>query len=62
VRAARAIVDAIESGTPPHRLLLGNFAYDGAMAKLEDLRREFTAGEAVARGADFPKLTHERAA
>jgi NAD(P)-dependent dehydrogenase (short-subunit alcohol dehydrogenase family) len=61
-RAAQAIVDAIESGTPPHRMLLGNFAYDGAMAKLEDLRREFTAGEAIARGADFPKLTHERAA
>jgi NAD(P)-dependent dehydrogenase (short-subunit alcohol dehydrogenase family) len=61
-RAAQAIVDAIESGTAPHRMLLGNFAYDGAMAKLEDLRREFTAGEAIARGADFPKLTHERAA
>ena len=61
-RAAQAIVDAIESGTAPHRMLLGNFAYDGAMAKLEDLRREFTAGEAIARAADFPKLTHERAA
>jgi hypothetical protein len=24
------------------------------MAKVEELRKEFTAGEAVARGADFP--------
>jgi NAD(P)-dependent dehydrogenase (short-subunit alcohol dehydrogenase family) len=61
-RAAQAIVDAIESGKPPHRLLLGNFAYEGAMAKLEELRREFTAGEAIARAADAPKVKHGKAA
>lgn len=54
VRAARAILEAVGSGEPPHHLLLGNDAFDGAMAKLDDLRRAFTAGEAVARGADFP--------
>lgn len=55
VRAAHAIVKAIESPNPPHHLLLGNDAYNGAMAKLEDLRKEFLAWEAVSRGADFPK-------
>lgn len=55
VRAAKAIVKAVASGSPPHHLLLGNDAFDGAMAKLEELRKDFTAGEATARGADFPK-------
>jgi NAD(P)-dependent dehydrogenase (short-subunit alcohol dehydrogenase family) len=55
VRAAKAIVDAVASGSPPHHLLLGNDAFQGAMAKLDELRTQFTAGEAVARGADFPK-------
>jgi NAD(P)-dependent dehydrogenase (short-subunit alcohol dehydrogenase family) len=55
VRAAQAIVKAVEAPNPPHRLLLGNNAYDGAMGKLEDLRQEFVAWEAVSRGADFPK-------
>lgn len=55
VRAAHAIVKAIESPNPPHHLLLGNDAYNGAMAKLEELRKEFLAWETVSRGADFPK-------
>ena len=54
-RAAHAIVKAIESPIPPHHLLLGNDAYYGAMAKLEDLHKEFSAWETVSRGADFPK-------
>jgi NAD(P)-dependent dehydrogenase (short-subunit alcohol dehydrogenase family) len=55
VRAAKAIVKAVASGNPPHHLLLGNDAFDGAMAKLDELRKDFAAGEAVARAADFPK-------
>jgi NAD(P)-dependent dehydrogenase (short-subunit alcohol dehydrogenase family) len=55
VRAASAIVKAVSSGNPPHHLLLGNDAFEGAMAKLDELRKDFTAGEAVARAADFPK-------
>jgi len=55
VRAAKAIVAAVVSGKPPHHLLLGNDAFDGAMARLEHLRQDFAAGEAVARAADFPK-------
>ncbi len=57
VRAAKAIVKAVASGNPPHHLLLGNDAFEGAMAKLDELRKVFAAGEAVARGADFPKPT-----
>jgi len=55
VRAAQAIVKAIESPNPPHHLLLGNDAYEAATAKLEELRKEFSAWEAISRGADFPK-------
>ncbi len=55
VRAAKAIIEAVASGNPPHHLLLGNDAFEGAMARLEHLRQDFAAGEAVARAADFPK-------
>ncbi|NVN93474.1 MAG: oxidoreductase [Desulfuromonadales bacterium] len=55
VRAAHAILQAVESPNPPHHLLLGNDAYEQATAKLEVLRREFSAWEAVSRGADFQK-------
>jgi NAD(P)-dependent dehydrogenase (short-subunit alcohol dehydrogenase family) len=55
VRAAKAIIAAVASGTLPHHLLLGNDAFDGAMAQLDHLREDFKAGEAVARAADFPK-------
>ncbi|MFZ4775404.1 MAG: oxidoreductase [Terrimicrobiaceae bacterium] len=55
VRAACAILRAVESQAPPHRLLLGNNAYDAATAKLKTLSKEFSAWEAVSRGADFPK-------
>ena len=56
VRAAQAVIHAVESGNPPHHLLLGNAAFEGAMAKLDELHTAFTAGEAVARAADFPKI------
>lgn len=57
VRAAAAIVQAVESPNPPHRLLLGNDAFDGAVAKLDELHEEFAAWESVSRGADFPDAT-----
>lgn len=34
VRAIAAIIAAVEGPSPPHHLLLGNQAYDGAMSKL----------------------------
>ena len=54
VRAVEAIIKAVEDPDPPHHLLLGNDAYDGAMAKLSELRKDFSKWEAVSRGADFP--------
>lgn len=59
VRAAQAIIKAVECPKPPHHLLLGNDAYEGATAKLKELGKEFGAWEAVARGADYP--TRQRA-
>ncbi|MGD1031779.1 MAG: oxidoreductase [Opitutaceae bacterium] len=56
VRAAHAIIEAIESASPPHRLLLGKDAYNAATAKLESLREDFAAWKAVSLGADFPPL------
>ncbi|MEO6848617.1 MAG: oxidoreductase [Chthoniobacterales bacterium] len=55
VRAIHAIVRAVESPNPPHRLLLGNNAYEAATAKLRTLSKEFSEWELVSRGADFPK-------
>ena len=57
VRAVKAIIEAVSSGQPPHHLLLGNDAFEGAIAKVDELRSDFMAGEAVARGADFPEQT-----
>ena len=62
VRAARAIIKAVESLHPPHHLLLGNDAYNAATAKLDDLRQQYAAWEAVARGADFPPAAQVAAA
>ena len=55
VRAAEAIIAAVEQPNPPLRLPLGNFAYDAMRAEIEALRKEVDAVEAVARGADYPK-------
>jgi hypothetical protein len=35
--------------------LLGNDAYEGAMSKVEELGKDFSSVEKIARGADFPK-------
>jgi len=54
VRAAKAIVQAVESDNPPFHLLLGRAALKGARQKLEDMRRDFEAWADVSEGADFP--------
>jgi NAD(P)-dependent dehydrogenase (short-subunit alcohol dehydrogenase family) len=53
-RAAAAIFKAVTADAPPHHLLLGNEAFEVGTAKLEELRKDFLAWEAVTRGADFP--------
>ena len=54
VRAAAAIIDAVESQNPPLRLLLGKAALRGARAKIDLLTRDFDAWEKTTVGADFP--------
>ena len=55
VRAAAAIVEAVEAAAPPLRLLLGKVALAGGRAKIEALRHDFEGWAAVTEGADFPE-------
>jgi len=55
VRAAEAIIGAVERERPPLRLPLGAVAYEAVGAEIEAVRKEHDSLEAVARGADYPK-------
>jgi NAD(P)-dependent dehydrogenase (short-subunit alcohol dehydrogenase family) len=55
VRAAKAMIKAVESENPPLRLLLGEAALKGARNKLEVLKKDFDTWEETTVGADFPK-------
>ena len=55
VRAAAAIIKAVEYPNPPLRLLLGAAALKGARLKLEELRKDFDEWETITLSADFPK-------
>jgi hypothetical protein len=57
LRPAHAIVETVEPTNSPYHFLLGTAAADFAMAKLDVLRKEFIAWEAISRAADFPKET-----
>ncbi|MFI5159017.1 MAG: hypothetical protein ACHQF4_09125 [Sphingobacteriales bacterium] len=54
VRAAKAIVDAVESENPPLHLLLGVAALKGARNKPDVLKKDFDIWEDAATGTDFP--------
>jgi len=54
VRAAAAIVQAVEAPDAPLRLMLGKAALAAGRAKVESLSRDFESCAAVAEGADFP--------
>jgi NAD(P)-dependent dehydrogenase (short-subunit alcohol dehydrogenase family) len=54
VRAAKAIIEAVNSGNAPFNLLLGRAALKGARSKLENLQKEFEANAEISEGADFP--------
>jgi NAD(P)-dependent dehydrogenase (short-subunit alcohol dehydrogenase family) len=49
IKAAKAIVDAVNAGAPNLRLPLGGDAIDGLRAKLAEVGADVDAGEAVAR-------------
>ncbi|MGO4333645.1 oxidoreductase [Labrys sp. KB_33_2] len=55
VRAAQAIIKAVEADSPPLRLLLGNIALEGARTKIAQLTQNFDAWEEVTKGADYPE-------
>ncbi|QJD94986.1 oxidoreductase [Mucilaginibacter robiniae] len=55
VRAAKAMIKAVESEKPPLRLLLGEAALKGARNKIELLQKDFDTWEETTIGADFPK-------
>ncbi len=52
-KAARALVDVVESGRAPYLLVLGNDASDGIRGALDALRADLDAWEDVSRGTDF---------
>ncbi|MDQ2667912.1 MAG: SDR family NAD(P)-dependent oxidoreductase, partial [Gemmatimonadota bacterium] len=55
VRAAAAIVKAVESENPPLHLLLGKAALKGARWKLDLLHKNFDAWQDTTIGADYPE-------
>jgi NAD(P)-dependent dehydrogenase (short-subunit alcohol dehydrogenase family) len=55
VRAAKAIVEAVESENPPLNLLLGRAALKGARLRLDTLKKDFDDWAEVSEGADFPE-------
>ena len=55
VRAAKAIIEVVESPNPPLRLLLGAAALKNGRKKLEELAADFDAWQDTTVGADFPK-------
>ncbi|MGC8750999.1 oxidoreductase [Hydrotalea sp.] len=55
IKAAKAMIQVVESENPPLRLLLGAAALRGAKAKLAELQHDFETWATVTEGADFPK-------
>lgn len=54
VRAAKAIISAVEAENPPLHLLLGRAALKGARKQLENLQKDFDTWAETTEGADFP--------
>ena len=54
VRAAKAMIEAVEAENPPHHLLLGVAALKGARQKLDELKADYDANAETSEGADFP--------
>ena len=52
-KAAAALIQAVESDSPPYMLLLGNDTSDGFRAALDALRAEADRWETLSRSTDF---------
>jgi NAD(P)-dependent dehydrogenase (short-subunit alcohol dehydrogenase family) len=57
VRAAEAMIQAVQSETPPLHLVLGRMALENARAKFDRMSRDFDQWEQTTLGADFPDVT-----
>lgn len=57
VRAAEAIITAVQSAEPPLHLVLGKPALEIGRKKLVALKENFDAWEATTLGADFPEAS-----
>ena len=55
MRGCQAIIEAVESGKPPMRLVLGKMALDTARAKLAQVQSDLNAWEETTLGADYPE-------
>ena len=55
VRAAKAIIKAVEADTPPVRLLLGAGALKGARNKIAEMEQDIDTWEETTLWADHPK-------
>jgi NAD(P)-dependent dehydrogenase (short-subunit alcohol dehydrogenase family) len=53
VRAAKAIVEAVESETPPFNLFLGRAAVKNSRLKIADMTAEIDKWAEISEGADF---------
>ncbi|MFE9866472.1 SDR family NAD(P)-dependent oxidoreductase [Streptomyces sp. NPDC005506] len=56
-RGVRAVVDAMNSATPPRRIVLGADGYAAVQGQLTDMAAELRAFEAASRSADFPRCS-----
>lgn len=55
VRAAAAIIKAVEAESPPKHLVLGSIALEGIRNKLKETLAEIEAWAETSRGADYPE-------
>lgn len=55
VRAAQAIITAVESQNPPKHLVLGAVALDAIRNKLKEMLAEIEALAEISRSADYPE-------
>ena len=55
VRAAQAIITAVEADKPPRHLVLGSIALDGIRKKLQETLAEIEAWTETSQAADYPE-------